>query len=97
MTQENTQVKKSKICDCFTMVKDQNGKVFIAVGEFKISNKSFDTFDQAERYIGTKPYEIIINLIGLAIYEKEKKTSKGTKRTAKISETNNKKLQKDEK
>lgn len=82
--QDSTQVRKSKISDIFTLVKDADGKIFIAVGQFKVCNKSFDTFEQAERYIGTKPYEIIVNLIGLAIYEKEqsKQSAKGTKKTA---------------
>lgn len=87
--QDSTQVRKSKISEIFTLVKGEDGKIFIAVGQYKVSNKSFDTYDQAERYIGTKPYEIIVNLIGLAIYEKEnEKATKPTKKTAKSKAEN---------
>lgn len=87
----DTQIKMSKVCNYFAIVKNENGKYNICAGQYKISDKSFDMIDQAERYIGTKPYEIICNLIALFVKlhedEKASKTKKSTKKSAKNPET----------
>jgi peptide deformylase len=54
------QVKQSKMDDMFTLVKTKDG-VKIAVGNYQISKKTFQTWADAERYIAQKPYEILIN------------------------------------
>lgn len=78
-------VKQSKIDKIFTLVQDEKEKVFIAIGNNRISNAQFDTFKQAEEYIGRKPYELIFNIAYLIAknllkeYEKTKKTTKKTK------------------
>lgn len=74
--------KKSKGSPIFNLVKNKEGKVIITVGEYVASKKQFDSFEQAERYIGTKPWEIIINLVEITMYyEKEQNSKKSTKKT----------------
>lgn len=95
MKEENlkndNQFRKSKVCEYFAIVKDEKDKYNICAGQYKVSEKSFDTIDQAERYIGYKPYEIICNLIALFVKlhedEKANKTKKVSKKTAKNPET----------
>lgn len=78
--------KKSKICPMFNIVKDEDGKYVIAVGTYIASNKKFNTPDQAERYIGTKPWELIVNVMQITLYYNENK--KNTKKSAKASNKN---------
>lgn len=59
--QNNTKFKQSKIDPLFNLVKDEQDKVNIVVGNYRVSRKTFDTFKQADEYIGTKPYELIFN------------------------------------
>ena len=58
----NEQFKVSKNEKIFALVKDENGKIVVCAGGYAVSEKKFDTFEQADQYIATKPYEIIINL-----------------------------------
>lgn len=58
---EQPQVRKSKTDSMFTLVK-KDGKVRIAIGNYQVSTKVCDTFSQAEQYLATKPYEILVNV-----------------------------------
>lgn len=58
----NEQFRVSKNEKIFALVKDENGKIVVCAGGYAVSEKKFDTFEQADQYIATKPYEIIINL-----------------------------------
>lgn len=71
-TEDNTQFRASKTDKIFGLAKDKNGKVQIILAGFVVSSKKFDTFDQADKYIGTKPYEIILNSIYVMIKQHEK-------------------------
>lgn len=63
-TQENNRViKTSKNEHLYVMVKDEDGKIFIATGKWKVSEKKFNTYKEAEEYIASKPYELIYNTI----------------------------------
>lgn len=55
-----TTYKASEIEPIFGLAKI-NDKVKITLGENLISNKEFDTFEDAEKYIESKPYELILN------------------------------------
>lgn len=59
---KNEQFRVSKNEKIFALVKNENGKVVVCAGGYAVSERKFDTFEQADQYIATKPYEIIINL-----------------------------------
>lgn len=68
MTQE-TKINKVETFvheNLFTIIK-QDKKYKIAVGNVLISELTFTKLADAKKYIESKPYEIIVNLIGLAI------------------------------
>lgn len=77
--QSNEQVRRSKE-EIFYFVKDENGKVVIVCAGMQASRKKFDTFEQAEAYISTKPYELIFNtfFIMQKNYEESKKSESDT-------------------
>lgn len=52
--------KLSKHSEIFGIVKNDK-KFIIVVGKYKAVKREFDTAEQAEQYIGTKPYELIFN------------------------------------
>lgn len=54
-------IKKSKNTNMFMLAKEGD-KVIIVMGNYKASEKTFDTFEQADEYIATKPYELILNM-----------------------------------
>lgn len=64
---ENQQFKQSKE-EPFVIVKVEN-KYQIAVGNNIVSRKKFDTIKQAEIYIMSRPYELIINTNLCMFYE----------------------------
>lgn len=70
MVQQN-QMKKSKNDDVFMLVK-QDKKVIITVGEFKAHEREFDTFEQAEQFIASKPYKLIFNTFQILTHYAEK-------------------------
>lgn len=46
----------------FAFIRDQKtNKVQIVVGNYKVSRKEFDNFKDAEAYVWSKPYELLIN------------------------------------
>ena len=60
-TKDATTYKVSERESMFAMVKTEQG-IIICCGKYKVSNKSFKTWEEAEEYIASKPYEIIINV-----------------------------------
>lgn len=75
MAKQN-QMQKSKHDDVFLLVK-QGKKVIITVGEFKAHDREFDTIEQAEQFIASKPYKLIFNTFQILSHyaEKSKKTA----------------------
>lgn len=56
-------------------IAQKDGKYYILVQNYIVSEKTFDTFKQAERYMNSKPWELIINVTSLTqklIKENEK-------------------------
>lgn len=84
-TNDATAFKHSKTDELFNLVK-QNGKVIICVGNNKVSRKQFKTFNDAEKYIASKPYEILINVSILI----QKLTANENQNTEKSAETEQK-------
>lgn len=54
---QQIEVKRSDACGMYQLVKREK-KVEIAIGHSIVSDK-FDTFEDAEAYIASKPYELI--------------------------------------
>lgn len=83
-------VRQSKNDRIFTLVKDEQNKVHIVVGKDKVSNATFDSFEQADAYIGRKPYELIFNISYLICkhYEETKKMEAKKERASKKTKTN---------
>lgn len=73
-----TMFAKSKVDELFNLVKTEKG-IVICCGKFKVSSKYFKTYKQADDYIATKPYEILINVSVLMVKlnnnEEESKTT----------------------
>lgn len=64
--------KQSKHTKFLTIVEMPNKKFIIVFGKYKVSNKDFEKVEEAEKYIGTKPWDLIINIMNvIAEYEKE--------------------------
>lgn len=83
------QFKKCKNAEIFNLVKDKEGKIRITVGKFVVSNKKFDTFEQAEKYVNSKPWELIINTSQVVnYYENTKETAKAGKENAEDAKSN---------
>lgn len=55
----------------FYFVKDKDGKIVICVGGYAMSEKRFDDFEHAERYVSSKPWELIVNLCYLILKKNE--------------------------
>lgn len=70
----------------FIIVKNKKEKFIICVGAAQVCEKQFDTVEQTERYIGTKPYELIFNTMFYIL--DLKKNEKEVKETAESSEKN---------
>lgn len=58
---DETMFKHSKEEEMFNLVKTNQG-IIITCGNYKISKRTFKTWKEAEEYIASKPYEIIINV-----------------------------------
>ena len=65
---------QSKNDRMFYFVKDENGKIHICVGGYAVTEKTFDTFKQAEEYVGTKPWDIIVNVCYIILKSKTNET-----------------------
>ena len=59
--EDSTKFKKSEVEELFNLVKDHENKVRICLGMTCVSLKKFNTFEDADKYIKTKPYELLIN------------------------------------
>lgn len=57
MKQQTTNISQ---CDIFTIV-EKDKKFIIVLGNVRISPTEFKTQKDAEKYIKSKPYELIIN------------------------------------
>lgn len=64
---DETNFVQSKTNAMFALVTDKNGKINICAAGMAVSQKKFDTHEQAEKYIGSKPYEILVNLMFIVI------------------------------
>lgn len=62
-----------------------NNKVRIVVGRNIISEKEFDKFKEAQKYLDQKPWEIIVNLI--CLISKDIKNNETTKETKESEES----------
>lgn len=58
--------KQSEVDELFGLAKTEEG-VIILVGKFRVSRKAFKTFEEADEYIKTRPYEILINVTTLMV------------------------------
>lgn len=58
---------KSKVDSIFTLVKNKENKVVITCAGMAVSSKQFNEFKQADFYISTKPYELLINTAVVAV------------------------------
>lgn len=79
---DSTQFMTSKHEEMLKLVKTKENKVIITAGQYRVSKKEFDTFNEADQYVGTKPYELIFNVTTLLIHmnnETKKDNSKDTK------------------
>lgn len=68
-----------KQCECdelFSFAKTKEG-ILILVGKFRVSSKTFKSFEEAEAYVNSKPYELIINLS--VLFNKFENENKETK------------------
>lgn len=54
------QMSKGKV---FGLAKNKEGKVIILLADYRVSAKEFNNFEEANRYIGQKPWELILNSI----------------------------------
>ena len=69
--------KNSKHCELLAIVKTQNDKFIITSGKYRMSKHEFNTMEDAENYIMSRPWELIINLINI-IYHYETEQTKST-------------------
>ena len=87
---KNQNIKQSKQCQAFTLVKDKDG-IKICVGNYLVSPEKFKTFNDAEQFIGTKPYDLIFASI-LTLIELKKnennQTQENAQSVAKLSSEN---------
>lgn len=55
-------MKTHKAIEPFIIVENEEEKFFtIAVGNYAVTTKRFNTLKAARQYIGTKPYDLIFN------------------------------------
>ena len=72
-------IQQSKHAQHLYIVQDEDKKFVITMGKYIVSNKKFDNIKEAENYIATKPYEILVNQTQIIMhYEKENETNVGT-------------------
>lgn len=70
-----TMFKHSKNEEMFNLVKTNEG-IIITCGKYKVSRKTFKTWKEADEYIASKPYEIIINVSVLMLKLNEDENKK---------------------
>ncbi len=69
--------KQSESDELFAFAKTEEG-VIILIGKYKVSSKTFNNFKDAEEYLKSKPYEILINVTMLMtkLQENEKESER---------------------
>lgn len=72
----------------FALIRNKENKIVICLGGYLASKKTFDSFKQAELYIESKPYELLINICGIILYKQNENTKKETAESAKSTEAN---------
>lgn len=50
------------------LVKREDGKVVIIVGNVQATSQVFNNFEDAEEYLSTYTYEMVINLVSILLY-----------------------------
>ena len=60
---EQISILESKHTDVLKIAKVAKNTFIIICGDARMTNKEFKTKADAEQYIGTKPYELLINLM----------------------------------
>lgn len=71
-----------QINEIFNAVQNEGNKWQITTGNYIISRMEFETYEEAEKYINKKPYDIIMNLCALIatnVYKLEKETNNNNK------------------
>lgn len=53
--------------DIFTLVKGEDKKVQIVIGDALITERKFSSFKYAKEFIDSKPYELIMNIACLSV------------------------------
>ena len=82
---EMFQTSKDKV---FAFIKNEKGKIVICLGGYQASKKTFDTFKQAQEYVNTKPYELLINICGIILYKQNENIEKENAETTEGGEAN---------
>lgn len=62
---ENLQMQmceKSQECDIINIVKDENNYYRLAIANFVVSEKSFETIEAANKYLKKRPYDVLVNM-----------------------------------
>lgn len=63
--QESLQMQmceKSKECDIINIVKDGNNNYRLAIANFVVSEKTFETIEAANKYLKKRPYDVLVNM-----------------------------------
>lgn len=74
-TESNFQVSENGL---FAFIK-KDKKINICLGGYKVCRKTFDTYKQAEEYLATKPWEIIINAAALFNHKQQEENENASK------------------
>lgn len=89
-SEDKTAFKHSKVDELFNLIKEQKtGKVIICVGNNKVSKKQFQTYKEADKYIASKPYEILVNVSVLIFKSLQDEKSKQIDKTNKAEPKGN--------
>lgn len=55
----------TKVYNPFSFGTQEDGKIIIKVGQYRVSNMEFNTTEEAEEYLEQKPWEIILTITGM--------------------------------
>lgn len=87
MNEKIEKIRVSKVEKMFTLAKDNEDNVRIVLGNKVVSNKKFKTFEDADKYIGHKPWELIVNCTLVVIeYHNDLKKNETTEETEVVPE-----------
>lgn len=54
-------IQKSKVAECFNIVQKENGTYSVAMANYMVTEKEFETPKAADNYLRTRPYDVLIN------------------------------------